>query len=531
MCGSVKLVFWVAIVQWLVLSAVLVVGQGSWQLLQKNAGIASMHSAVTRFDQVIFLDRTNIGPSQIRLPNGRCRQLPLERISKTDCYAHSVMFNPSIGNVRPLFIYTDTWCSSGQFMGNGVMVQTGGDFEGSTKIRTLAPCGATGSCDWVETTQVLARGRWYASNQVLPGGTRQIVVGGRVEPTYEFVPKRKSGEGSFGLNVLNGCCDNLYPFVFLLPTGDVFIFANRDSVILNWNSGKVVKKLPSIPGNPRNYPSAGSAALLPLKAPYNTVEVMVCGGAATGASETSNTAAPASATCGRIVPTAGNAKWAMENMPIRRTMGDMINVPTGEIMIINGAQNGYQGWAKARNPVLNPIKYNGDASPSKRFQVMAKTNIARVYHSTANLLSDGRILVAGSDTHQYYTYIGAFPTELRVEAFSPPYMASTFNKHRPRITKAPDYIGYNQVFEVVFTVTSRAGGVECSMLSAPFSTHSYAQGQRALKLKTSSPNKLGKAWAVKCTAPPSDKVAPQQYYMLFIVQNGIPGKASWVKMG
>ena len=244
-----------------------------------------------------------------------------------------------------------------------------------------------------------------------------------VEPTYEFVPKRRAGEGAFPLAVLQGCCDNLYPFVYLLPNGDLYVFTNRDSVTFNYNSGRVTRKFPTIPGNPRNYPSAGSAAMLPLtwQTGFGKVEILICGGAATGASRTNNVGAPASASCGRMVVTAGNANWAMENMPIRRNMGEMINMPTGEILIINGAQNGFQGWGKAGNPVLNPVKYNPGAAAGKRFQVLAKTNIPRLYHSTANLLTDGRILVAGSNTHQFYTFTGAFPTELRIEAFSPPY--------------------------------------------------------------------------------------------------------------
>ena len=82
----------------------------------------------------------------------------------------------NVNVIRPLFIYTDIWCSSGQFMADGTLVQTGGDFEGNKKIRTLAPYPSAGNCDWVETNVPLARGRWYSSNQVLPGGTRQIVV-------------------------------------------------------------------------------------------------------------------------------------------------------------------------------------------------------------------------------------------------------------------------------------------------------------------------------------------------------------------
>jgi hypothetical protein len=34
-------------------------------------------------------------------------------------------------NGRPLFIFTDTWCSSGQFRADGTLVQTGGDADGN----------------------------------------------------------------------------------------------------------------------------------------------------------------------------------------------------------------------------------------------------------------------------------------------------------------------------------------------------------------------------------------------------------------
>jgi hypothetical protein len=35
--------------------------QGTWQLLVQNAGIASIHTAITQYDTAILLDRTNIG--------------------------------------------------------------------------------------------------------------------------------------------------------------------------------------------------------------------------------------------------------------------------------------------------------------------------------------------------------------------------------------------------------------------------------------------------------------------------------------
>nr|PNR54931.1 hypothetical protein PHYPA_005824 [Physcomitrium patens]PNR54932.1 hypothetical protein PHYPA_005825 [Physcomitrium patens] len=459
--------------------AYLVAAQGSWALLNNNAGISSMHTAVTHMNTVIMLDRTNTGPSAIKLPNGRCRNQPVERISKVDCYVHSVMFNPGNNQVRPLYVYTDTWCSSGQFFDNGRMVQTRGDFEGNRKIRTLQPCGVGDNCDWIELGENLATGRWYSSNQLLPSD------------------------------------NNLYPFVYLLPNGDLFVFTNRNFVQLNWNSSKVVRGYPQILENPRNYPSAGSAVMLPLtwQTGFGFAQIMVCGGAAAGASNARNANAPASFSCGTIVASSGNPVWAMQNMPIRRVMGDMINLPTGDILIINGAQNGYQGWGKANNPALNPVNYN---PVTKQFQIYAKTNIPRMYHSTANLLSDGRVLLAESNTHQFYTYNGQYPTDLRVEAFSPPYLGAGFNGVRPAIQGYPNRIKYKQVFVVNFAVGQRVGAVEVNMNSAPY-------------LKTMLPTKAGNGWSVQVTAVPENTIAPPTYYLLFVVQNGIPSKGVWIK--
>lgn len=483
-----------------------------------------MHAAITHFDTAILLDRTNVGPSQIRLPNGRCRNQPAERISKTDCYAHSVMMNPANGAVRALFIYTDTWCSSGQFFDNGRLVQTGGDFEGNRKIRTLTPCAANGNCDWVELAELLNIGRWYSTNQLLPTGIRQIIMGGRGTATYEFYPKRAAGEGSFKLGMLGGS-DNLYPFVYLLPNGDLFVFANMNSVQLNWNTGRVVRNYPTLGGNPRNYPSAGSAVMLPLNAAQNfgVADILVCGGASAGVSKSGNANAPASTSCGRITATAAAPRWAVSNMPIRRTMGDMINLPTGDVLIINGAQNGFQGWGKATNAALNPVLYTPGTG---RFSILAKTGIARVYHSTANLLTDGRILLAGSNTHQFYTYTGAFPTELRVEAFSPPYLQAG---NRPTITGYAKALKYRQVFVMTFTVGVRRGGVQVVQNSAPFVTHSFAHGQRQMFLRTTVPVRAGGGYAVTVTAVSGNTIAPPAYYILFLVQNGVPSKGVWTK--
>ncbi|KAG0563931.1 hypothetical protein KC19_8G070500 [Ceratodon purpureus] len=528
--------FWLVLVTASLLQLVDAQG-GTWELLLKKAGIASMHTMITHYNTAIMLDRTNIGKSQIKLPNGRCRNRKDEQVLKHDCTAHSVMFDLDTNTVRALYIETDTWCSSGQFQYDGTMIQTGGDKDGVKKIRALVPCPADGNCDWHEyATSELEDPRWYATNQILPDGKTQIVIGGRKAYTYEFVPKRNKNEVAFDLKFLKDTKspqdDNMYPFVHLLPDGNLYIFANRDSIVLNYKTNKVVRKFPVIPGEPRNYPSAGSSVMLPLLGSddFAVVEVLVCGGAKAKAYRNVKGQYPCSITCGRMTVTDKKPEWVMEDMPMRRCMSDMTLLPNGDVIIINGAGRGSQGWERASKAVYNPVKY-ATYDPTARFETLAASEIARVYHSTSNLLTDGRILVAGSNTHEFYTFTGKYPTELRVEAFSPPYLAAGYNDVRPAITDAPGKVGYGDTFAVTFKVTVLKGALEMNMKSSPFVTHSYAMGQRMLKLKATAPVAAGAGFTVDVTAPPTAELAPPGYYMLFPVQNRIPGRAVWVQIG
>ena len=276
--------------------------------------------------------------------------------------------------------------------------------------------------------------------------------------------------------------DNLYPFVHLLPNNNLFIFANRDSILFNWQGNYVVRKYPTIPGEPRNYPSAGSSVMLPLIATggFKSCEILICGGAAFGAFNNPGWMAPASNTCGRMDPLSNSPNWAMETMPQRRNMGDMVLTPLGDVLIINGAGKGSQGWGYASDPVLTPVMYYPGATAGQRFQTLAGSRIPRLYHSTANLLPDGRILVAGSNTHQFYTFTGQYPTELRIEAFSPPYLSGT----RPGLV-VPGALGYGQKFSGNVNYNGNLVWVDLSMASAPFVTHSFAQVKLSLILNPS----------------------------------------------
>ncbi|KAJ7961354.1 glyoxal oxidase-related protein [Quillaja saponaria] len=507
---------------------------GTWEILVPNAGVSSMHTAVTRFNTVVLLDRTNIGPSRKMLRKGHCRFDPIDAVLKRDCYAHSVQLDLQTNQIRPLMILTDTWCSSGQFLPDGTLLQTGGDMDGVNKIRKFEPCEVNGSCDWVELNDVeLVNGRWYATNQILPDGS-VIIVGGRAANTVEFYPPRSDGAVSFPFlaDVEDNQMDNLYPYVHLLPNGHLFIFANNKAVLYDYQRNTILKNYPPLDGGPRNYPSGGSSVMLSLQGDYSTAVIVVCGGAQYGAFIQRTTDTPAHGSCGRIVATELDPVWEMEDMPFGRIMGDMVMLPTGEVLIVNGAQSGTQGFEMASNPCLYPLLYRPDQPVGLRFMTLNPGIVPRMYHSTANLLPDGRVLIAGSNPHYFYKFNAEYPTELRIEAFSPEYLSADRANIRPTIEGIPETVRYGDVFDVVITVSLPVVGiVEVNLGNAPFATHSFSQGQRLVKLAVTPaiPDGDGQ-YKIGCTAPPNGMVAPPGYYMLFAVNQGVPSIARWIHL-
>ncbi|CAL5379188.1 unnamed protein product [Camellia sinensis] len=451
---------------------------------------------------------TDFGPSNLSLPNGRCRYDPSDNVLKNDCTAHSLLYDTGTNTFRPLMVETDTWCSSGSVLPYGTLVQTGGYNDGDHVVRTLAPCNDE-SCDWVEFPGYLSERRWYATNQRLPDG-RIIIIGGRRQFNYEFYPRNSESSSSFWLE-------------FLRETRD------DDENNLEFPSITV--------DDPRNYPSSGSSVLLPIdeNEPIEA-EVMVCGGAPRGAFSRAKQGIfdAASPSCGRIKVTDENPSWAMEDMPMPRVMSDMILLPTGDVVIINGAGSGTAGWEIGQNPVTRPVIYKPHGVEDIRFSVISPVTRPRMYHSSAVLLTDGRVLVGGRNPHPYYNFTGVqYPTDLSLEAYSPPYLRPEYEPIRPRIMNINESFRYMQSFWVTFTVLRflKLSVVSVRIVAPSFTTHSFGMNQRMVVLKTSELYCVGsEEYGVTAIGPSTAEIAPPGYCLLFVVHAGIPSSGMWVKI-
>ena len=138
----------------------------------------------------------------------------------------------------------------------------------------------------------------------------------------------------------------------------------------------------------------------------------------------------------------------------------------------------------------------------------------RQYHSTALLLPDGRVLMAGGGA------VGGATDVKNGEIYSPPYL---FKGPRPVISTAPATMSYAATFDVA--TPNAAQIAQVSLIRSPSVTHAIDMNQRFQYL----PFTTG-AGKVTVTAPANANLAPPGDYMLFLVDtNGVPSVATFIR--
>ncbi|KAL8809186.1 MAG: hypothetical protein Q9200_003633 [Gallowayella weberi] len=424
---------------------------------------------------------------------------------------------------------TDVFCSAGLILPDkaGRQITIGGWSGTSTYgVRLYSPDGAPGVQsvnDWQENAAEikLQKGRWYPSGMMMSNGSMLVMGGqdgsnGNPTPSLELLPQ---AGGAVDLDWLRRTDPyNLYPFMFVLPGGGIFVGYYNEARILDPVTFDTVRTLPQIPGNVNNagagrtYPLEGAAMMLPQKAPYSEpVTMLICGGSTNGASLVTDN-------CVTIQPENPSSNWTIERMPSQRVMPCMAALPDGTFLIANGATKGVAGFGLASDPNLNAVLYDPSKPVNQRMTIMANTTVARLYHSEAITLQDGRVLISGSDPQSKN-----YPEEYRVEVFEPPYYLNGLPK--PAFTITNKDWSYGQ--QVTITVTAgNTGAMRASLLGAVSSTHGNSMGQRTIFPAFSC---AGNTCTV--TAPPDNKICPPGWFQLFILDGPTPSMSTFVRIG
>jgi len=196
--------------------------------------------------------------------------------------------------------------------------------------------------------------------------------------------------------------------------------------------------------------------------------------------------------------------------------------------LLNGAQIGYAGFLRASNPIYTPVVYDPDAPHGQRFTEWTPSNIARMYHSVATLLPDGTVFVAGSNQNSEVRFENVpFPTEYRVESFTPPYL--TTDLERPEIvSEIPEKLTYDQKLDIVIDVKATdkyEPDVTFMIGHRGFVTHSTHMSQRVTKLVSTKTSEDGTKITYSVAMPPNANLMPPGPHYIHMLNNGVPSKA------
>ena len=429
------------------------------------------------------------------LPNGR-----LLVWDGADQNGRAYVWNPST-NVFTLATQPDNiFCAGQTLLADGRVFVAGGhfdNFEGIRDANIFSPTTGT----WT-ALPAMTQGRWYPTVITLPDG-RALVVSGEVD-CYRCsaqIPEIYN-PATNQWTALNAAALALpeYPHLFVLPDGRVLVTSAFDDPTPTRTLNVSTQTWTVVDPVARD---AHSAAM------YRLGRIMKSGTSA-NSDPPFFTAVPNTYVLDMNQPSPAWRQTA--SMAFGRSYHNLTLLPDGNVLATGGGRN-TDPFAQSQ-AVFAAEMWSPD---TETWTTMASNQVPRLYHSTALLLPDGRVLLAGGGRFGG----GSNDDQLSAEFYSPPYL---FKGARPVIDSAPAQVAYGATFPVTTANASQIATVSLIRLGSV--THGFDTSQRYLGLTFSA---MGGALNVQ--APANANQAPPGDYMLFIVDtNGVPSVAAFVKV-
>jgi hypothetical protein len=156
-----------------------------------------------------------------------------------------------------------------------------------------------------------------------------------------------------------------------------------------------------------------------------------------------------------------------------------------------------------------------------RWSELASQTRPRMYHSTALLLPDGRVISMGGGKRQ------GLENQRNAEVFSPPYL---FQGPRPVISSSVDAIGYGLPFGVSVMSPDATQIDRVTLIRLGSVTHQFDMGQRFVELQFSATSGGDEGGLITAVSPSGPEVAPPGWYMLFLLDDGVPSEAWYLRI-
>lgn len=381
-------------------------------------------------------------------------------------------------------------CAGHSFLADGRLLVSGGTLGfNPTRGPKSAYIFDSFTEQWIQIEDMRA-GRWYPSNITLPDG-RVITISGLndTDGAINSDVELWDSKGTNNWQLLGQKTVPYYPYLHVLSNGSVFRSGPDAQTEIYDPSGNQWTFVAT-----RNV--AGRYEAPSVLLPRTSDRVMVMGG---------NDLTGQPVNSAEIIDlSAATPQWTnISHMNFRRMEFNAVILPDGKVFVVGGRSD-FDG---SPTPVLTPEIFDPQ---TLTWDMVEPHQIPRRYHSTAILLPDARVLVAGGDFQ---------PSG---EIYSPPYL---FQGNRPTIVSAPGILRYGEDFDLNFTSTTTTNTVALIRFSSV--THSVNFGQRYVHLAEQTTG--GGTYTI--IAPTTANLAPPGYYMLFVTdQDGVPSVAATVQL-
>jgi hypothetical protein len=413
------------------------------------------------------------------------------------------VFDPATGNITlvPNNV-TDLFCSGHTVLSDGRILVVGGhdavnNIVGVADVNIFDPIAQ----QWT-TGPKMAYRRWYPTATELPDGRILVTSGATtcyaldcvvgIPEIYDPITNAWTTLNAAQLPFW------YYPFAFLLPDGRALISGSSEQPAVTRALDITSLTWATID------PVAVDGASATMYAPGKFMKSGT-------SSDAGNPNTPASNTTYVLDMTQASHTWQQAApMASPRSFHNLTVLPDGNVLA-TGGQLTLDGIS------IGDAVYQAELwSPTTQtWRTLSLGQIPRLYHSTALLLPDARVMVAGSGS--LYPAVD----ENTLEYYSPPYL---FKGPRPTITTAPTSIGYGANF--VIQSPDAANIASIALIRPGAVTHQFNQDQHFMNLTFQN---TGGSLTVQ--APSNANLAPPGYYMLFILNaNGVPSIAPFVKL-